>query len=260
MSYSPWKTDSEGVGAPICPSPARIPTRAASEGKIHFENSAQDAEILDPVPEKITYKTEIHPGDPVKEDRPTWKPRKKPHGKGFKNNAAAIAEVNRQIESSLPEPAPLPQVPAKHRTPEFKEGLLEFVCAGGTVNQYCKRVGVVAPRVSEMLREDPEFKAQLAAARETGYDSMAEEALRIASEPCLQAEEVITYDKDGNVLSRAVKRSDAVYARKLAFQARLQLLAKWAPNRYGEKPMQEDNESRATKILEARRRVANGDA
>ena len=42
-----------------------------------------------------------------------------------------------------------------------------------------------------------------------------------------------TYDKDGNVLSRAVKRSDAVYARKLAFQARLQLLAKWAPNKYG---------------------------
>ena len=264
MSYCPWKTapeaSVEGVGAPISPSPAGNLVRTADEGKIHFSISAPDAEILDPVPEKIIHRTEIHPGDPVKEDRPEWRPRKKPHGKGYKNNAAAIAEVNRQIDENLPTPAPLPKVPSKHKTPEFKEGLLEFVCAGGTVNQYCKRVGVVAPRVSEMLREDAEFKAQLMAAREAGFDSMAEEALRIATEPCLQAEEVITYDKDGNVLSRAVKRSDAVYARKLAFQARLQLLAKWAPNKYGEKPMQEDNESRATKILEARRRVANGDA
>ena len=72
-----------------------------------------------------------------------------------------------------------------------------------------------------------------------------------------QNEEIISYDKDGNVISRAVKRFDAVYARKLAFQARLQLLAKWAPNKYGEKPVIDTNESRASKILEARRRIAS---
>lgn len=259
MSFNPWKNDGEGVGAPKSPSPARYPARAASEGKIHFEKSAPDAEILDPVPEKITYKTEIHPGDPVKEDRPTWKPRKHPNGRGKKNNELAIKEVFRQMDDLRPQP------PAEIKygdigTQAFRDSVIAWVEAGGTITEFCKRASISKTQLYRSMKEEEGFHERLANARLAGYDSMAEEALRIASEPSMQAEEVITYDKDGNVLSRAVKRSDAVYARKLAFQARLQLLAKWAPNKYGEKVVQEDNESRATKILEARRRVANGDA
>ena len=171
----------------------------------------------------------------------------------------AIKEVFRQMDDLRPQP------PAEIKygdicTPEFRDSVIAWVEAGGTVTEFCKRAGISKTQLYRSMKEEEGFHERLANARLAGYDSMAEEALRIASEPSMQAEEVITYDKDGNVLSRAVKRSDAVYARKLAFQARLQLLAKWAPNKYGEKVVQEDNESRATKILEARRRVANGDA
>lgn len=265
MSYSPWKIKKEGVGAPISPPPADDPARKMATGKIHFENSAENTEtrpIVSSLPsaEKITRVTEIHPGDPVPEDKPGWRPRKKPFGKGYKNNWPEVKAVLADIESKLPEVEPLPEVRAVWRTKEYADALVEFISAGGSINQFCKRTDTHPCKVTLLMQEDPEFKARIAQAREVGYDAMAEEALRIASEPFYQNEEIISYDKDGNVINRAVKRFDAVYARKLAFQARLQLLAKWAPNKYGEKPVVDTNESRASRILEARRRVAKGEA
>lgn len=262
MSFSPWKKRSQGVGAPIFPLPAGDFVQKMDEGKNHFEKSAQNAETPRPKielasSEKIVRVTEIHPGDPVKEDQMGWQPRKRPHGRGYKNNKPEVDAVMKDIENSLPNPPALPEVRSVWRTKEYADGLVEFISSGGSINQYCKRTGTYPARVTQLMHEDPAFKARIMQAREVGYDAMAEEALRIASEPFFQNEEIISYDKDGNVISRAVKRFDAVYARKLAFQARLQLLAKWAPNKYGEKPVIDTNESRASKILEARRRIAS---
>ena len=265
MSFSPWKKEKQGVGAPILPLPARDLARKMDTGKNHFEKSAPNADLPKPKielasSEKIVRVTEIHPGDPVVEDRPDWRPRKCPHGRGYKNNKPEVDAILKDIENSLPEPPPLPEVRGVWRTKEFADGLVEFISSGGSINQYCKRTGTYPARVTQLMQEDPALKSRVLQAREVGYDAMAEEALRIASEPFFQNEEIISYDKDGNVISRAVKRFDAVYARKLAFQARLQLLAKWAPNKYGEKPVMDTSESRATKILEARRRIAGSNS
>ena len=65
-----------------------------------------------------------------------------------------------------------------------------------------------------------------------------------------------TYDETGQMRQKAVKRYDNVYARKLAFQSRQWLLAKLAPEKYGEKPQTGDTDSRAARILAARKRLA----
>ena len=260
-----WTKREAPPGAPKSPRRADYPTRTASGGKIHFEKIATTTEILPvedtpPLPseDQIVYRTEVRPGDVVKEDRPEWRPRKRPRGKGKEKYKEAIAVINAEIDSHLPKPAEnLPTVDPTN-TAEFQADLLNFVASGGTVWKYCKQVGVFPSQITRLQKKNPEFKAALAQAREEGFDAMAEEALRIASEPSIQAEEVVTYDKEGNVVSRAIKRADATYARKLAFQARLQLLAKWAPKKYGEKIEEDDTGGRAAKILQARRRVAEG--
>lgn len=122
--------------------------------------------------------------------------------------------------------------------------------------------------VYSWMSKDKELSALIARAREIGYDAIAEEALEIADTP--EEGERTERTEDGY----KVVREDMLGHRKLRVDARLKLLAKWYPTRYGERtameltgagggPVQVSDTERAAKIaaiLEAaKRRKAESD-
>jgi hypothetical protein len=76
--------------------------------------------------------------------------------------------------------------------------------------------------------KDAGFSADIARAREAGFDRIAMDALAIADTP-LEGQ-IITDKPDG----REIKRSDMLGHRRLQVETRLKLLSKWDPKRYGE--------------------------
>lgn len=77
---------------------------------------------------------------------------------------------------------------------------------------------------------DPELARDIARARETGFDAIALDALRIADTP--EEGVVVVTDEEGEVKET---RQDMLGHRKLRVETRLKLLAKWDPKRYGDK-------------------------
>ena len=81
--------------------------------------------------------------------------------------------------------------------------------------------------VSDWKAAHESFAADIACAREEGYDKIASDCLQIADDGWND-----TYlDDDGN------KRTDTdvIQRSKLRIETRLKLLAKWDPKRYGDK-------------------------
>lgn len=77
---------------------------------------------------------------------------------------------------------------------------------------------------------DPEFATRFARARERGADAIAHEALEIADNP-VEGVRTETGGKDG---TKEI-REDMLGHRKLQIETRLKLLAKWFPQKYGDK-------------------------
>ena len=84
--------------------------------------------------------------------------------------------------------------------------------------------------VSKWRKADPEIERKVAQARDTGFDLLAADALRIAD--TLQIGETVTEKADGSVERR---KEDMLGHRKLQIETRLKLLACWDPKRYGNK-------------------------
>lgn len=102
------------------------------------------------------------------------------------------------------------------------------------------------------MESDDELAAEIARAREEGFDAIAVEALAIIDE---EPERIAT--------EHGLKRDPAaVNWQKARFEARLKLLAKWDPKRYGEliKHGNADgsNFDMADAVDAARRRAADG--
>lgn len=83
------------------------------------------------------------------------------------------------------------------------------------------------------MEQVPEFASRIARARDIGFDAIAEEALHIADTPHIGETE------ESSENGKKVTRSDMTQHRKLQVWTRLQLLAKWAPKKYGESIRQE---------------------
>lgn len=149
---------------------------------------------------------------------------------------------------------PIPVSDSGQWTVSRRACLLEFISNGGLISDWCKKAKVGAGAVARLARKDPEFAKALEEAKSLRNDVLAEEALEIATCPKFVEEVIETTAADGSVV-RAVKRFDNVYARKLAFNARLELLKKWAPDKYGDTLKVAMNDSRAQAILSARKRL-----
>jgi hypothetical protein len=114
--------------------------------------------------------------------------------------------------------------------PEIATEICARLAEGEPLRQICRDLHMPAWRtVYDWIEKDPDFAARIARARELGFDAIAEEALEIANTPVIGVEHEETAD------GYKVKRADMLGHRKLQIYTRLQLLAKWCPQKYGEK-------------------------
>jgi hypothetical protein len=91
-------------------------------------------------------------------------------------------------------------------------------------------------------KQNDDFLASIARAREAGFDQIAVDALRIADTP--QVGEFVTEKPimvEGKPLEgatiREVRTEEMLGHRKLQVETRLKLLAKWDPKRYGDRQL-----------------------
>lgn len=198
---------------------------------------------------------------PDSEWRPEWRPRKRPPGLR-QSDRSVLNQVTTEVMVGTPDiPVRLPADPETGRvvkSPELLEALCDFLSQGGMMLTFAKRVGLSRSTLSTWCTKDPEWKAKVARARDQGVDALAEEALTISSETLMVEDVYESYDEKGRLQRRDVRKSDAVHARKLAVNTRLELLKKWAPQKYGDKVEDKTDSSAASRILAARRRVGGG--
>ncbi len=199
-----------------------------------------------------------NPDDPLPHDEwvahPEWHERRAPPlRRGYRNQRENVESILAQVETPKPE---LPASLAEAEPETVVDCLIAFVEAGGTQTEFCRRAGISSYKLGRALDATPGGRERFDTARRTtGADALAEEALRIATEPLMTEESIETYDKDDELVSRSVKRADNVYARKLAYQARMTLLQKWAPERYGENVKPAVGDGMAERLRKARDRL-----
>ena len=209
---------------------------------------------LDPSKRTPNYKEPT----PESEWKPWWKPRKRPYGtaRGWQAQQTAVAAVEEALgmEKGALDTLPRDEDGVPILGEEFADALVAFTAQGGTLTRFATATGVTRTRLWKFIKE-PGVKERYEQARQVGIDAIAEEALQIASEPVYLEDTYESYDGNGNLVRRDVKTGDAAYARKLAFTARLELLKRWAPERYGDKVEVQTTDSMASKILAARKRI-----
>lgn len=102
------------------------------------------------------------------------------------------------------------------RTPEVEERIIDGLSNGVALRVLCRQDDMPAWRtVYDWMRADEEFAAQVACARDLGFEALAEDILDIADN------------------TRAI--SDHVQLAKMRIDTRLKLLACWSPKKYGTK-------------------------
>lgn len=150
---------------------------------------------------------------------------------------------------------PVPEAPEGEKwSPERDEHLFAFLVQGGIIRVWLDSAGLTYNDIHKRKKKDAAFAAKYEEARSLGMDALADEALLIASSPmCCEEVAETTLATGEKVVVR--KKGDNSYARKLAFYARVELLKRWAPDRYGDKISMDVTDKRAAGILAARRRL-----
>lgn len=88
--------------------------------------------------------------------------------------------------------------------------------------------------VYDWMDKDPAFSADIARAREAGFDRIALDALAIADG---SDRDTIAFERAGQMVE--IPDKEWILRTKLRVETRLKLLAKWDPKRYGKKITQE---------------------
>lgn len=210
---------------------------------------------LDPKKRRPNYKEPT----PDSEWKPWWKPRKRPPGqKGWLGQAERMKVLAEELSARVSDISNLPRDAsgAVVYSPELLEVVVHYVSQGGTLWSLGKAIGVPRSTLYKWMGDRPEAKAAYEKAKAMGVDALAEKALELSTSPAVMEDVYESYDEKGKLVRRDVKKGDAVYARKLALNGITSLIAKWAPEKYGEKPEAKTSESMAQRILAARKRVA----
>ena len=117
--------------------------------------------------------------------------------------------------------------PLEKPDPTIVNEIIDWIAHGNTLRSYCRLKNIPNWRtISNCLeKDDGDFIARFAHARDMGADAIAEECLEIIDAPPPLC------GSEGNT------RLDpaAVQMQKNRVEARLKLLAKWNPKKYGEK-------------------------
>lgn len=109
------------------------------------------------------------------------------------------------------------------RTPELDDRICDRIAKGDTLRQICRDEHISHVTVANWRAKDEAFDRRVKEARDAGFDAIAESCISIAD----ATDEYTSRDSvEGKV--RDPQRD------KLRVWARLQLLAKWDPKRYGD--------------------------
>ena len=184
--------------------------------------------------------------------QPGWKPRKRPVDKEARSILAARARSMFEPDFFLPDDVPLP-VRGKPWDRRLFDAILDFVEAGGTIKAAAHALGFTDVGVRQAIVRAG-LLPRLEEARRIAADALVEQALHYATDPQL-SEETTTVDT-GEKEVVTTRRFDNVYARKLAYEARMKIASKWAPDRYGDKLEVKTEVSTASAIAAARRRLS----
>jgi len=127
------------------------------------------------------------------------------------------------------EQAPVKMGRPSKRTPEVVDQILQGISEGKTLTSLCANPDM--PNRStfiDWVNGDRQLSQRFAHARETGYDVIAEECLKIAD---FSALDTLINEKTGNPQAD----SEWIARSRLRVDTRLKLLAKWYPKKYGDK-------------------------
>lgn len=147
------------------------------------------------------------------------------------------------------------QTNKRGRPSKFSEKVATEICQrisrGETLRSICREEQMPHwNTVYDWMEAHPDFSVRIRRARETGFDAIAEEALEIANTPA--EGQRVEEGPDG----KKVVREDMLGHRKLQVETRLKLLAKWSPQKYGDKQTIDMNVtgSLSERLARARRR------
>jgi hypothetical protein len=124
-------------------------------------------------------------------------------------------------------------VPRKYRNAEkIEQEMIARLQTGETLSSICRDAHMPdTSTVDHWVKNKPGFADAYARARQIGFDAIADSVLTIADTP-MTGEET-EEDAEGNVLK--IKKAEMLGHRKLQVWTRLQLLARWCPERYGDR-------------------------
>lgn len=111
--------------------------------------------------------------------------------------------------------------------------ICDWYSNGKTLTKCCQDFGIGRTTLYRWMVAHKEFSERLARARELFADAIADEVLDIAD--TVEEGEVVEEGYDGNGEFKKVKTEDAIQRSKLRVETRLKLLAKWSPEKYGDK-------------------------
>jgi hypothetical protein len=113
---------------------------------------------------------------------------------------------------------------------ETADEIVEWIEQGKTLRDYCRQPGKPHYNtVYQWLDKDEEFNVRFVRAREVGYEALAQECQAIADENCLDQVDV--------------------GRNRLRVETRLKLLAKWWPQKYGDRQAVEHGGSVSLNVI-----------
>lgn len=116
------------------------------------------------------------------------------------------------------------------RTAELAETLVSGISEGTPLRQLCRANEISKSEVYRWIESDEELKGRIARARLEGFDAIAEECFEIADDATNDY-----MDRQRGEETDRVLDAEHVQRSKLRIETRLKLLAKWDPERYGDK-------------------------
>jgi hypothetical protein len=117
-------------------------------------------------------------------------------------------------------------------TVEMSDAIVAWIAQGKPLREFCRQNDLAWSTVYDRLAAQPEFSVRFTRARSIGADAIAEQALEIADTPIQGVRTETTTGEDG---ATKEVREDMLGHRKLQVETRLKLLAKWFPQKYGDK-------------------------
>lgn len=120
--------------------------------------------------------------------------------------------------------------------PVVAEKICEMLSEGIPLREICRMEGMPAWRnIYFWMARDDDLSAHIARAREAGYDAIAEECLDIADNSTNDWMDREIRNARGQIEVTRVADTEHIQRSKLRIETRLKLLAKWRPEKYGEK-------------------------